>query len=298
MGFGPHPPGARPTPPPAKDTFARRILGSVALGLLVALANFALDRALDRMGIERATTVVNDIAIGAAAAMLAFIFVSRQAARAAAALAEEARLQAALADERKRIALELHDSVGQAHAAAVLHLECARDVLAPDAPAHDGVRRALQLVRSSSTEMRCALWDLYPEELQKVSLTGAIESMANDLVAGAGLNVRCSFDGPVRRLPADAEKGLLRIIQEALSNVLKHARAREVRIELRFEPRQARLTVKDDGLGFEADRHAGSFGLTSMRNRARALGGDWTISSGPGRGTEVSASIPIPPAAG
>jgi signal transduction histidine kinase len=145
-------------------------------------------------------------------------------------------------------------------------------------------------------EMRCALWDLYPEELAKVDLTSAIEAMANDLVAANGLDVRCSFDGIVRRLPPEAERGLLRISQEALSNVLKHARASEVRIDLSFDAHQARLSVRDDGRGFQVDRHPAGLGLTSMQNRTSALGGEWAISSGAGRGTEVRVSIPIPPA--
>ncbi len=297
MGTGLHEPGGRPPAPPANEGLGRRILGTVVFGALVGLANFALDRALDRMGVERATTVLNDVAIGLAAALLAYIWVSRQAARHAVALAEEGRLQAALDAERKRIALELHDTVGQAHAGAVLHLECARDELAGASPAREHMHKALQLVRASTTEMRCALWDLYPEELQKVSLTRAIESTANDLAAGNGLAVRCLFDGMVRRLPPEAEKVLLRISQEALSNVLRHAQAREVRIELSFDAREARLSVRDDGRGFEPGLYARSLGLTSMRNRARALGGEWAISSEPGRGTEVRASIPVPPPA-
>ena len=144
--------------------------------------------------------------------------------------------------------------------------------------------------------MRCALWDLYPEELQKISLTGAIESMANDLIAGNGLGIHCSFDGIVRRLSPEAEKGLLRISQEALSNVLKHAQASEVRIDLCFDAHQVRLSVRDDGRGFEPGRHHAGLGLASMQNRASALGGEWAISSGAGRGTEVRVSIPIPPA--
>lgn len=279
----------------ANDRPGRRILGSVGLGLMVGLANFALDRSFDRMGIERATTVLNDVAIGAAAALLAYLWVSRQTARHAVALAEAGRLQAALQAERKRLALELHDAVGQAHAGAVLRLECARDALDRAAPARDDVDKALQLVRASTTEMRCALWDLYPEELQKVSLTGAVEALASDLIAANGLSVHCSFDGMVRRLPPEIEKGLLRISQEALSNVIKHAQAREVRIDLRFDAHQAQLSVRDDGRGFQPERHSAGLGLTSMQNRASALGGEWAISSGAGRGTEIRVSIPVPP---
>ena len=97
-------------------------------------------------------------------------------------------------------------------------------------------------------------------------------------------------------LPPEVEKGLLRISQEALSNVVKHAQAREVRIELVLDSERARLSVKDDGQGFEPELSSGSLGLTSMRNRTKTLGGVWTIQSEPGRGTEVNASIPIPPA--
>jgi signal transduction histidine kinase len=281
---------------PARERPGTRIAGSAGLGLLVGLANFALDRTLDRLGVAPATTVLNDLAIGAAAALLAYLWVSRQAARHAVALAEEGRLQAALHAERKRLALELHDTVGQAHAGAVLHLECARAALGEGAAAQVDVGSALRLVRASMTEMRCALWDLYPEELQKVSLTGAIESMADDLTAGNGIGVHCSFDGSVRRLPAETEKGLLRISQEALSNVLRHASARQVRIDLHFDARQVRLSVTDDGRGFKPDQHHEGLGLTSMQDRTSALGGELTISSEAGRGTEIRVSIPVPSA--
>lgn len=143
--------------------------------------------------------------------------------------------------------------------------------------------------------MRCALWDLYPEELQKLDLKNAIEMLVKDLTADNELSVQFSLDGKVRRLPLDIEKGLLRISQEALSNIVKHARAREVRIDLFLDSERARLSVKDDGQGFQPDLHAGSFGLTSMQDRTTSLGGIWTIHSEPGCGTEVHASIPIPP---
>ena len=99
----------------------------------------------------------------------------------------------------------------------------------------------------------------------------------------------------IRRLPLEIEKGLLRISQEALSNVVKHAQAHEVRIELFLDSQRARLCVKDDGQGFRPELNPGSFGLTSMQDRTQSLGGVWTIHSEPGRGTEVHASIPISP---
>lgn len=277
------------------ERLGRRIIGSFVLGLGVAMANFALDRLFARMGAARDTNVLNDLIIGAAAAVLAYVWVSRQDVKHALELSREKLMQEAIHSERKRIALELHDTVCQAHTGSIMHLELAGDFLGDNPAARTHVHRALQLVRGSMTEMRCALWDLYPEELEKLDLKNAIELLVKDLTADNGLSVQFSLDGKIRRLPLDIEKVLLRISQEALSNIVKHAQAREVRVDLFLDAERARLSVKDDGQGFQPDLNAGSFGLTSMQDRTKALGGIWTIHSEPGRGTEVHASIPIPP---
>lgn len=277
------------------ERLGRRIIGSFVLGLGVAMANFALDRLFARMGGARDTNILNDLIIGAAAAVLAYAWVSRQDVKHALELSREKLMQEAIQAERKRMALELHDTVCQAHTGSIMHLELADDFLGDNPAAQTHVHRALQLVRGGMTEMRCALWDLYPEELQKLDLKNAIELLVKDLTANNGLSVQFSLDGKVRRLPIDIEKGLVRISQEALSNIVKHAQAREVHIDLFLDSERVRLSVKDDGQGFQPDLNAGSFGLTSMQDRTRAMGGIWTIHSEPGRGTEVHASIPIPP---
>jgi signal transduction histidine kinase len=277
------------------ERLGRRIIGSFVLGVAVAVANFALDKTFARMGAARDTTVLNDLIIGAAAAVLAYIWVSRQDVKHALERSKEKLMQEAVDGERKRMALELHDTVCQANTGAIMHLELAGDSLGRNVAAQEHVRRALQLVRGSMTEMRCALWDLYPEELQKVDLKSGIEYLVKDLTADNELSVQFSLDGTNRRLPLEIEKALLRISQEALSNVVKHAQAREVRIELFLDAQRARLSVKDDGQGFQPELNSGSFGLTSMQDRTKTLGGVWTIRSEPGRGTEIHASIPIPP---
>jgi signal transduction histidine kinase len=276
------------------ERFGRRIIGSFVLGVCVAVANFGLDIAFARMGTPGDTTVLNDLIIGAAAGLLAYIWVSRQDVKHVLEMSREKLMQEAVHGERKRMALELHDTVCQAHTAAIMHLELAGDSLGGNLTGGDHVRRALQLVRGSMTEMRCALWDLYPEELQKVDLKDAIEYLIKDLTADSGLRAQFSVNGTICRLPPEIQKGLLRISQEALSNVVKHAQAREVRIDLSLDSERARLSVKDDGQGFHPELNAGSFGLTSMQDRTKALGGVWTIHSEPGGGTEIHASIPIP----
>jgi signal transduction histidine kinase len=276
------------------ENFGRRIIGSFLLGIFVALINYGLDVSFIRFRVLHATTVLNDLIIGAGAGLLAYIWVSRQDSRHAQELSAQKLMQEAVHNERKRIALELHDTVCQAHTGAIMHLECATDSKGDNLAAREHLHRALQLVRGSTTEMRCALWDLYPEELQKADLRSAMESLVKDLTAGNALTVQFSLDGMIRRLPAETEKCLLRISQEALSNVVKHAQARQVRIDLFLDAQRARLSVKDDGQGFHPELTLGSFGLTSMEDRTKSLGGVWTIHSEPGRGTEVHASIPIP----
>jgi signal transduction histidine kinase len=278
------------------EKHGRRILGAFALGIFVAAVNSLLDFFFARMGIAPATTALNDLIIGAAAGIFAYIWMCQQSARIALENSTQKFMEEIVQNERKRIALELHDTVCQAQTGAVMHLECANDSLVENQEARNHVYRALHLVRESMTEMRCALWDLYPEELEKVHLKGAIEYLIKDLAAGNGLNAHFLLEGTIRQLPPEIEKGLLRISQEALSNVVKHARAHEVQVELFLDSQRARLSVKDDGQGFQPELRPGSFGLTSMENRTKALGGVWTIHSEPGRGTEVHASIPIPSA--
>lgn len=279
-----------------EESLGRRIVGSFVFGLFVAVSNFGLDRLFARMGAARDTNVLNDLLIGAAAALLGYIWMSRQEVKHNLELSKEKLMQEAIQGERKRMAFELHDTVCQAHTAAIMHLELAGDTLGENLAASEHLNRALNLVRGSTTEIRCALWDLYPEELQKVGLKKAIEHLVKDLTADSRMDVQFSLTGKIHELPPEVEKGLLRISQEALSNVVKHAQAREVRIELVLDSGRARLSVKDDGQGFEPELSSGSLGLTSMRNRTKTLGGVWTIQSEPGRGTEVNASIPIPPA--
>jgi signal transduction histidine kinase len=279
------------------EQLGRRILGALALGALVALVNFALDISFVRLGVAPASTVLNDLIIGAAAGSFAYIWMSRQASKHEVELSAQRLVDETLQQERKRIALELHDTVCQAQTGAVLELECAGDSLAEGSEAREHVIRALRLVRGSVTAARCALWDLYPEELQKIHLKNALGSLVKDLAVMNGITAHFCVDGMIRPLSPEIEKGLLRISQEALSNVVKHAKAREVQIELFFDSQRARLQVKDDGLGFRPELIPGSFGLTSMEERTKALGGVWTIHSEPGRGTEVHASIPIPPVA-
>ncbi|HXQ38393.1 MAG TPA: histidine kinase, partial [Anaerolineales bacterium] len=209
------------------EKLGRRVIGAFLLGAFVALINFALDVSLIRLGITPHTYALNNLIIGAAAGLLAYIWMARQNARNELELSTQKLSEEILQKERKRIALELHDTVCQAQTGAIMHLECAGDSLGESPEARKQVFRALHLIRGSMTEMRCALWDLYPEELEKVHLKGAMESLVKDLTTVNGLTAHFSVGGMIRPLPLEVERGLLRISQEALSNVVKHAQPRE-----------------------------------------------------------------------
>jgi signal transduction histidine kinase len=274
----------------------RRIIGTLAIGVFVTLASFSLDLFFDRRDGTLATIAVNDLIIGGAVALLIYVWVSRRDADYAQKLFAERLMNEAIDKERKRMALEIHDTIGQSNAGAIMHMELAIDSLKSNETAREHVGRALQLVRGSITEMRCALWDLYPEELQKLDLKGAIECLVKDLATSDSLALHFSTAGLVRRLPLETERALLRICQEALANTVKHARARNIKVVLRFAPHEARLDIEDDGQGFLPQETSESLGLISMKNRTQSVGGVCTIRSGPGCGTNISVSIPISPA--
>lgn len=276
------------------ERLGRRIFGSLALGAFAAAANIALDIFVSRRDGVHATNTVNDFLIGAVVGLLGYAWVSRRESKQALELSTERLTREAIDNERKRIALEIHDSVGQALAGAIMHLELASDFLAMNQTAREHVRRAFQLVCGSMTDMRCALWDLYPEELQKLDLKSAIECLVKDWTTNDGLKVHFCVNGLPRRLSLETEKALLRICQEALSNAVRHAQAREVRIQLFFDSQEVRLHVKDDGCGFQPGQISESFGLISMQNRVLSSGGVWALHSEPGCGTDVQVSIPIP----
>jgi signal transduction histidine kinase len=276
------------------EKLGRRIIGSLVFGVFVALANVFLDVFVSRRDGAHATNTLNDLLIGIVVSLLGYAWVSRWDSKHALEISTERLMREAIEDERKRIALELHDSVGQALTGAILHLELASDSLAVSQDAREHVRSAFQLLCGCMTGMRCALWDLYPEELQKLDLKSAIECLVKDWTTSEGLKVHFSVNGLPRPLPFETEKALLRICQEALSNAVRHAQAREVRIQLSFDSQEARLHVKDDGQGFIPEQVSKSYGLISMQNRAQSSGGNWTLHSEPGCGTDVQVSIPIP----
>jgi len=219
---------------------------------------------------------------------------------------ENARLyrrsrQAAILDERNRMAREIHDSLAQGLIGIIVQLE-AMERLAQRRPeqAVKALRCALDLARHSLQEARRSVWGLRPRTLEDQTL---VEAIGNHVAAMQeqekdGLAVHFSISGEQRALSPDLELNLFRITQEALSNVQRHAQAHNAHVYLSFERGRVRLVVQDDGIGLSSANLPdpsggdGGFGLIGMKERASLLGGEMRVSSILGEGTQVEAIVP------
>lgn len=205
--------------------------------------------------------------------------------------------EAAVLEERNRMAREIHDTLAQGFTGVLLQLEAAEQVL-PQEPGEAGrhLERARQLAREGLAEARRSVWNLRPATLEGRSLVDALAGLAHRLEA-EGLAVEVALQ-PVD-LPPPAEEALLRVAQEALHNVRRHAQARRVRLELAASPAGVTMRVADDGCGMDTAEAAGrGFGLAGMQERLRARGGWLEIDSAPGRGTVLQAHLPARPEEG
>ena len=208
-------------------------------------------------------------------------------------LAEEgARL--ARAEERARLAREIHDTLAQELTAVALHLEAALAQMASSPKrARERLQRALDVTRQSIEDARRSVLDLRATPLAGRPLAEALASLGRGFTAETGIRVHVHAS-PSGELPLRLEAELFRIAQEALANVRKHARANTVEIALRPGGGRLRLSIHDDGRGFDpAATLDGGMGMLGMRERARLLGGTLRVESRPGGGTNVRASVPL-----
>jgi signal transduction histidine kinase len=198
-------------------------------------------------------------------------------------------------DERVRVGRELHDELGQL-LTSILHFSrrLEYDLTGESRDrAHDIVRAAERALAGTRSLVRT----LRPVELDQLGLVSAIRRLAYDLEDRHGLHIAVRAEGLEERLPTNLETAAYRIIQEALTNVVRHSQAAAVDIDLTRQGDQLIATVHDDGVGFEpgvVNREQGNgVGLIGMLERARLVGGEVSIESGPGQGTLVHLQAPI-----
>jgi signal transduction histidine kinase len=200
--------------------------------------------------------------------------------------------------ERTRLAQELHDTLEQTLTGIALQLDTSSKLFeSKPENANHHLEMARSLVAQSQVDVRRSVWDLRSRALEQFNLPGALSTSVRQLVDGTKINLKVSSKGRVRPLSETVEENLLRIAQEALTNVIKHSEATEVTIELDYGPQNIVLEVRDNGRGFEQDKSAGPgqghFGLLGISERAKRLGGELAVSSEPGRGTTVRVQVPI-----
>jgi signal transduction histidine kinase len=208
----------------------------------------------------------------------------------------EAQGRAAL-EERQRLARELHDSVSQAIYGIGLGARTARALLDQDpSRAREPLDYVLALADAAMAEMRALIFELRPESLETEGLVAALSKQVAALQARHGVAVQATLGGEPD-LPLGAKQTLYRIAQEALHNVVKHARASAVALRLETTEAGVAIEVQDDGVGFDPSHpFPGHLGLRSMRERVASAGGQLTISSTPGEGTRIRAVVPWPAA--
>lgn len=204
----------------------------------------------------------------------------------------KAEREAGVLAERHRLSRDIHDTLAQHFTSIIMHSSAARLGDSTAIPTH--LLQVEQAARDGLDESRRIIWDMRPEQLEDGSLVESIEGVAARWSAENRVRVETAVAGSPHPLDDSVETALLRITQEALHNIQKHAEAQAVKITLSYMAGLLALDIADNGKGFDPPRPNGrGFGLQTMRERAEELGGALTIESELGKGTAVAVSLPI-----
>ena len=205
------------------------------------------------------------------------------------------RLQRIREDERKRISREIHDELGQLLTALKIDLNLlATDLKTSGQYPNENVTTAFGLVDEALASVKRIAQELRPEILDALGLGPAIAWQVSELQDRTGLSVSLSMPEALPELQEEMHIQVFRILQEALTNIMRHANAKNIEVIVQSSPNNLHLQVKDDGCGFDFRAHeVSSLGLLGMRERARQVNATLKIQSEPGAGTQVSLVIPI-----
>lgn len=203
------------------------------------------------------------------------------------------RLMEAQEEERKRISRELHDDIGQRVALLALELDFIQQQLANQ----DKLRERVAQMQASASELGTDLHHLshalHSSKLKHLGLEAALRDLCHRMSSKQPLAVELTCGKQTKIVPEDEALALYRVAQEALTNVLRHSQATQASLTLEYSDTCATLVIYDNGKGFDLDERTDGIGLVGMRERLRALHGDFHISSAPNCGTQIRASLPL-----
>src|SRR6266446_6166378 len=203
--------------------------------------------------------------------------------------------RAAVFEERNRMARDIHDTLAQGFTGVIVQLEAAEDAFSCGCrkEANDHLRRAGELARRSLSEARRSVHALRPQALQEHNFWDALKGIIKNTTFGTALHTKFEAQGKLPELPRPWQENLLHIGQEALTNTLKYARARNFETRLSYKARELSLELRDDGDGFKAKERHDGVGLTGMRERVEQMGGELKITSSRGKGTKITVVLPF-----
>lgn len=205
------------------------------------------------------------------------------------------RLASVQEDERRRVARDLHDSIGQLLAGLSLAFKSVETAGSLPAPVAERLAEARRVAEALGKEVHALAVRLRPTSLDDIGLEAALEQLVSEWSALAKIPAEFQMVGLEKsRLPLEVETTIYRIVQEALTNVARHAHATRASIGVKAEAEQVTVTVEDDGAGFDPTVSTGRLGLLGMQERLALIGGEMDIESSPGAGTTVLVSIPRP----
>lgn len=274
-------------------------------GLVLGLANHSVLIARDgtRRPIDDSGAPIRDSTGNTIGVVLVFHDISEQKQVSEDLRRLTGRLLEAQEEDRRRVAYDIHDGLGQMLTAASMHLEAfsAHRPPASSPAAEEEFDKAKRCLRDAVIEMRRMVSELGPLLLEEVGLVEASRRLLADLAARQSWETEFDGDVNLERLDPMAEMALFRIVQEALANAAKHAKAKKVRIGFRREGDILFVEVRDWGKGFEVNRVLAQrgpgfhVGLLGMRERASLIGGEFNIESAPAKGTSITVSAPVAP---
>jgi signal transduction histidine kinase len=202
--------------------------------------------------------------------------------------------RAAVFEERNRMARDIHDTLAQGFTGVIVQLEAAEDAISCRCrkEADDHLHRAGELARRSLSEARRSVHALRPQALEEHNFWDALKGIIKNTTVGTALHTKFAAQGKLPDLPLVWQENLLHIGQEALTNTLKYAHARNFETRLSYKARELRLELRDDGDGFKVKDQNDGVGLTGMRERVEQMRGALKIASSRGKGTKVIVVIP------